>query len=87
MTMSTRSRTRIASPGKVLTVLLPIKIAPDQRQRFKVKAAQHGKTYAEMLQTWMDQDDARLERAQRAQAHPLHRPNEAKSIYPGGGTR
>lgn len=81
------TRTRMARPGQVALVLLPIKIRPDLRQRFKVKAAQQGMTYAQLLEQWMDQDDARLERQRRAQAHPLHRPNDAKSIYPGGGTR
>lgn len=83
--MPPSTRTRIARPGHVALVLLPIKIRPDLRRRFKVKAAEAGLTYAQLLEQWMDQDDARLERQRRAQAHPLHRP--AASIYPGGGQR
>lgn len=85
--MPSSNRTRVVAGGTsnldAQRVLLPIKMRRDLRKRFKLKAVDNDCTYAELIERWMDQDDARLDRARRAQAHPLHRP--PASAYPGGG--
>ena len=82
--MATSSRSRIGRPRGPATVLLPVKVRPDLRQRFKVRAAQEGLTYAQMIERWLDADDAKLARQRRQQVHPLHRPDEPRSAYPSG---
>lgn len=66
--------------------LVPVKMLPDQRKRFKTMCAGRDLTYEQQIIAWMDQDDARERRAQARQAHPLHQPKQA-SYYPGGGSR
>ena len=79
-------------PGKVGrprgpdTVLLPLKVTPDLRKRFKLRAVENDLTYAELIERWLDADDARIARQRRAQAHPLHQPAPGPhSAYPSGG--
>ncbi|UXE04438.1 ribbon-helix-helix DNA binding domain protein [Mycobacterium phage Funsized] len=81
---STDIRPTTGRPYTGPRVLLPIKMHPDLRKRFKLKAVEQDLTYAELIEKWMDEEDRRLEQSRRAQAHPLHRPGPA-SIYPGGG--
>ncbi|AYP70052.1 hypothetical protein I5G62_gp66 [Mycobacterium phage CRB2] len=56
------------------TVLLPVKVPPDLRQRFKVAAAEEGTTYAGLIELWLDERDRKRQRAAARQAHPLHQP-------------
>ncbi|QWY84408.1 ribbon-helix-helix DNA binding domain protein [Mycobacterium phage Knocker] len=83
--MPSSSRTRVVAGGTTPSVLLPVKVRPDLRQRFKVAAAEEGTTYAGLIERWLDERDRRIAAQRRAQAHPLHRP--AASAYPGGGQR
>lgn len=48
---------------------------PDLRKRFKAAAVDAGLTYAELIESWLDERDARLERQRRQQNHPLARAN------------
>lgn len=75
---------RVGRPRGEPTVLLPVKMTPEQRKRFRMVCVEHGKTYAQMIVELLDERDARLARAQRQQAHPLHRPNTPVSSYPSG---
>jgi hypothetical protein len=87
LTMSSSNRTRVVAGGTgngtVQRVLLPVKMRVDLRKRFKLAAVAEDKTYAELIEAWLDERDARLERDRRRQVHPFHRP--AASAYPGGG--
>ncbi|AHJ88561.1 hypothetical protein Jolie1_061 [Mycobacterium phage Julie1] len=65
-------------------MMLPVKMTPDQRKRFKTACAEEGLTYGEFIIKWLDARDVTKRRQQRAQAHPLHQPTR-KSHYPGGG--
>lgn len=64
--------------------MVPLKMTPEQRKRFKTLCAAEGGSYADWVVKRMDAEEAKLERARRAQAHPLHQPTR-KSAYPGGG--
>lgn len=80
-----RKRGRAAIPDRVL---LPIKMTSDLRRRFRMVTAAEDTTYAGMIEVWVNDYHARIERQRRAQAHPLHQPStDAKSDYPGGGVR
>lgn len=70
--------------GRAERVLLPVKVSPEDRTRFKVAAAEEGLTYGELITSMLDARDERRARQRRAQAHPLHQPRPA-SMYPGGG--
>jgi hypothetical protein len=72
----TVGRPRAAQP----TVLLPVKMTIDQRKRFKVACAAEELTYGQMITALLDERDTRLARAQRRQAHPLHRPDDVVSV-------
>lgn len=65
------------------TVLLPVKMTPEQRIRFKVICTDHGKTYAGMIVEWMDNYEQSLKAKKAGQVHPLHIPTGPVSIYPG----
>lgn len=65
------------------TVLLPVKITPDLRRRFRMAAVARDFTYAQLIEYWLDQDADKVARLAKRQAHPLHRPTPA-SAYPGG---
>ena len=56
------------------TLLVPVKMTPELRQRFRVMARVEDMTYARLIEFLMDEHDARLLRQRRQQAHPLHRP-------------
>ena len=71
-------------PRGPATVLLPVKMVPEQRRRFKAACAEEGQTYAEFIIEQLDKRDRALAAHRRAQAHPLHQPTR-KSAYPGGG--
>ena len=64
--------------------MLPVKVTPEQRKRFKAMCAEAGQTYGEWITEQMGKVEARKRAQQRAQAHPLHQPTR-KSHYPGGG--
>jgi len=64
-----------ASP-RVEPVLVPIKMRPDLRRRFRLAAVEADLTYAQLIERWLDADAERMERARRRQAHPFHRPAE-----------
>ncbi|AYP70050.1 hypothetical protein I5G62_gp64 [Mycobacterium phage CRB2] len=55
-------------------ILVPIKMRPDLRRRFRVRAVQADMTYAQLIEHWLDAEDRREARAAARQAHPLHRP-------------
>ena len=76
-----RGRGRPRGPDKVL---IPVRMPPDQRKRFKTLCAEAGATYEEWIIEQMNRVEARKRAQQRAQAHPLHQPTR-KSHYPGGG--
>lgn len=61
-------------------VMLPVKVTPDERTRIKVACAKAGLSYGGLILALLDDQDARLERAARRQAHPLHRPAEPVSM-------
>uniref|UniRef100_A0AB39AL55 Ribbon-helix-helix DNA binding domain protein n=1 Tax=Mycolicibacterium phage phi1_186018 TaxID=3236641 RepID=A0AB39AL55_9CAUD len=67
-------------------LLVPVKMLPDQRRRFKAMCAARDMTYEEMIIVWMDKEDALERRKAAQQKHPLHQPKQA-SFYPGGGQR
>lgn len=54
--------------------MLPVKMTPEQRQRFKIACAEEGLSYAGLVLQMLDERDRRKERARQRQAHPLHRP-------------
>ena len=72
---------RPRGPAKVL---LPVKMTPDQRKRFKIACAEENRTYGDLIMLLLDRRDRALAQQRRAQAHPLHTP---KSAYPGGSHR
>lgn len=82
---STDIRPTVGRPRTGPRVLLPVKLHPDLRKRFKLRAVEEDKTYAELIEAWLDADDARIARQRRSQVHPLHRPDEPKSMYPSAG--
>ena len=86
--MTTRStpvsKRGVGRPRGPATVLLPVKMPPDQRKRFKVACAEEGLTYGELITELLDRRDRALAQQRRVQAHPLHTPKR-KSAYPGGG--
>jgi hypothetical protein len=55
-------------------VLLPVKVTPELRKRFRLACVEDDVTYAEMLERFLDGRDAKLRRQQAQQAHPFHRP-------------
>lgn len=67
-------------------VLLPIKISPDLRRRFRTMASSKDMTYEQLIKYLLDKYDGTLarQRAQKLQPSPLHPPRR-KSHYPGGG--
>ena len=76
-----RGRGRPRGPDKVL---IPVRVTPDLRKRFKTACAEAGQTYGEWIEEQLNKVEARKRAQQRAQAHPLHQPTR-KSHYPGGG--
>lgn len=64
------------------TILVPIKMAPDLRQRFRLAAVSDDMTYAQLIERLLDEREEKLSKARAKQAHPFHRP---ASAYPGGG--
>ncbi|AKF14326.1 hypothetical protein SEA_VINCENZO_64 [Mycobacterium phage Vincenzo] len=74
-------RGRPPGPAKLL---VPVKMLPEQRKRFKVMCAAQGVSYEEKIVQWMDNEEANARRKAARQAHPLHQPKPA-SYYPGGG--
>lgn len=55
-------------------ILVPIKMRPDLRKRFRVRAVEGDMTYAQLIEHWLDEEDRKRQRAAARQAHPLHRP-------------
>ena len=64
------------------SILVPIKMAPDLRQRFRLAAVADDMTYAQLIERLLDEREEKLSKARAKQAHPFHRP---ASAYPGGG--
>ena len=78
-----RRRGRPRDPEPKL--LVPIKMTAPQRKRLRQAALDEDTTYANLIGQLLDMREDRLKRSQAAQVHPLHRPAERKSHYPGGG--
>lgn len=85
VTMVTRPPPRTGPARRPATVLLPVKMVPDQRKRFRMLCMEYDKTYAEMIIMWMDERESLIKRSQAQQAHPMHRPQTVApvSTYPG----
>lgn len=64
-------------------VMLPVKMTPDQRKRFRVVCAEAGKTYGDMIVFLLDERDRKLAYQRRQQAHPLHRPDSGLGSVTG----
>ena len=62
------------------TKLIPVKGTPQLQKRLKVAAAEEEMTYAELIEFWLDQRDARLRRERAKQPSPLHRPRETTQL-------
>lgn len=71
-----RTERRGRPRDRIPKVMLPVKMTPDLRKRFKMRCAGEDVTYGEMIEYWMDRDDEAVRRQRRQQAHPLHRPND-----------
>jgi hypothetical protein len=76
-----RTTPRAARPSDLL-VLLPIKIMPHARNRFRAVCVTEDKTYAEMLDELLDVYEDRQKRQLAMQKHPLD--TRPISGYPGG---
>jgi len=59
---------------KVEPILVPVKMRPELRKRFRVSAVSKDMTYAQLIEHWLDLEDAELAKKRARQAHPLHRP-------------
>ncbi|QGH75314.1 ribbon-helix-helix DNA binding domain protein [Mycobacterium phage Quesadilla] len=70
-----RPRTASDIAAGAATILVPIKMRPDLRKRFRVRAVERDMTYAQLIESWLDEEDRKLERARQRQAHPFHRPS------------
>ena len=64
------------------TILVPVKMTPALRKRFKQAALDDDMTYAQLIERLLDEREEKLSKARAKQAHPFHRP---ASAYPGGG--
>lgn len=61
-------------------MLIPVRVTPDVRHRFKLEAAKLGLTYSELIERMLD-TRRELERRERAkQPSPLHRPRETTQL-------
>lgn len=60
-------------------ILVPVKMTPDLRKRFRVAAVERDMTYAQLIAHLLDREDERVKRAQARQAHPFHRPEVAEA--------
>lgn len=57
--------------------MVPVKMTVEERARFKVACAEEGNlSYAGLIIKFLDERDARRERARSRQAHPFHRPGQ-----------
>lgn len=74
-----------ASESRLL--LLPIKMLPELRHRFKIACAEEGMTYSQLIAHLLDEREKTRNRQRAQQVSPLHpaRKNKgAVSGYPGG---
>ncbi|QPX62180.1 ribbon-helix-helix DNA binding domain protein [Mycobacterium phage Indlovu] len=61
---------------RIEPVLVPIKMRPELRRRFRLAAVEADLTYAQLIERWLDADAERSERQRRKQVHPFHRPED-----------
>jgi len=76
-TSATRQPPRVIPRGRprgLPKVMVPVKMTLEQRTRFKVACAEEGVSYADLVDKLLDEREAKRQRQQRQQAHPLHRP-------------
>lgn len=62
----------------VSTKLIPVKGTPELQRRIKVAAAEDGVTYAELIDTLLDERERRNERRRKQMVSPLHRPRQPR---------